>query len=118
MSTIQERQALAGHSAVAGERDADDLSIRAVVYGNQVFHLRKPLTLHFHFEDGLCVCEFEPLHIFAHGKTVQEAFDAFQVEFAACWDGIAQEENAHLTGDARELKQQLLRHVASVQLLS
>jgi len=118
MSTVQERQTFASRPAVAGKRDADDLSIRAVVYGNQVFHLRKPLTLHFHFEDSLCVCEFEPLHIFAHGKTVQEAFDAFQAEFAACWDGVAQEENSRLTIDARELRQQLSKRVASVQLLS
>ena len=102
----------------SASQSADHLSVHAVVCGNRVFHLRKTLTLHFQIDRGLCVCEFEPLGILSHGKTAQEAFDAFQAEFAACWDGIVQEDDARLTGDARLLKKQLLKHVVNVQPLS
>ncbi len=119
MSTVQDRDRRV--SAIGLEpaaQHADKLNIQAVVYGNRAFHLRKPLTLHFQIEDGLCICDFEPLHIIAHGETVQEAFEAFQAEFAACWDGIAQEDDSRLTADACVLKKQLLKHVMSLQLLS
>ncbi len=113
MSTIQERMVLE-----PVHRHADDLSIEAILFENRVFHLRKPFKLHFQFDDGLCVCGFEPLGILAHGETVQEAFDAFQAEFAACWDGIAQRDDRHLTDDAQSLKKQFLKLVATIQLLS
>ncbi len=63
--------------------------------------------------DGWTI-ENSPLGIFAFGESKDEALRDFQLEFACCWDSIAEEDPANLTVDAQRLKLQLQNLVSEV----
>jgi len=88
---------------------------RRVAYGERTFHLSEPMQVHVDNHDGVWVHEYEPLGIIAAGDTRAESLDAFRMDFAACYDLIAQEEDGHLTLDARELKKRMLALVERVE---
>jgi len=89
-----------------------------VIYGNRLFRLKRPIQVAVDFQDGLWLHEFEPLGIVAYAPTRAESLDAFRADFTACWDEIAQEEDANLTRDAVALKGRLLDIVDHEEALS
>jgi hypothetical protein len=91
---------------------------RRVSYGDRVFRLRRAIEIKVDFHEGLWVHEFEPLFLLAYAPTRSESLDALRQHFAAAWDEIALEDDAHLTADARDLKQRLLDVVERVDPLA
>jgi hypothetical protein len=86
--------------------------------GNQRFRLRIPIQIAQDFQDGVWVHENEPLGILAYGHSRADSLEAFRSEFAAIWDGIAEEEDSCLTVDARQLKAKLREIVERVEDLA
>lgn len=79
-----------------------------VRYDDRTLLLREPIQVAIDYRDGLWVYEYAPLGITSCAETRAEALKGFRMEFTACWDTIAQEDDGNLTLDARELKQKLL----------
>ena len=87
-----------------------------LLYHNRRFHLRQPIQITPVFHEGVWVHEYEPLKIFAFGHSRHESLHAFKMEFSACWDQLAQEEDNNLTEDAQDLKRLLLSLVQNVEI--
>jgi len=87
---------------------------RHVTHGRRRSRLRSPIEIVVDFRDGLWIHEYAPLGVLAYGESRQESLEAFRTDFAACWDSLAQEDDASLTGDARELKRRLVQLVQTV----
>ena len=88
---------------------------REIRYGDRCFVLSEPIYIDQRYEGGAWICRFEPLGILAYGSSFEEAYGAFQMEFACCWDEIACEDDTHLTEDAKELKRKLCDLVTKVE---
>ncbi|MBM4083615.1 MAG: hypothetical protein FJ272_02400 [Planctomycetes bacterium] len=86
-----------------------------IVYGNRRFHLREHIQIQVDFRDGLWIHEYAPLGILAYAETRAESLNAFRMDFAACWDFLAQEGDHGLTEDARVLKAKLLSLVERIE---
>ncbi len=86
-----------------------------LIYDNRRFHLNQPIQINPVFHEGVWVHEYEPLRISALGHLRHESLQAFKMEFAACWDQLAEEEDDNLTEDAQDLKKQLLAIVRTVE---
>ena len=88
--------------------------VTRIIYDQRRFRLTSRIAIAVDLRDGLWIHEYEPLGILAYGKSRAESLRAFRMDFAACWDSIAQEDDANLTGDAKELKHKLRALVAEV----
>lgn len=88
-----------------------------LIYDNRRFHLNQPIQIYPVFHEGVWVHEYEPLRISAFGHLRHESLQAFKMEFAACWDQLAKEEDDNLTEDAQDLKKQLLAIVRNVETI-
>lgn len=80
---------------------------RKIEYDGRAFILKEGLSIHLDFKDGLWIHEYEPLGILAYDESRAESLRAFKMEFAACWDLVAQEENGKLTPGAIAIKKRL-----------
>jgi hypothetical protein len=89
-----------------------------IIHGNRSFVLHKPIQIRIDCQDGIWIHEYEPLGILSYAPSRAESLDAFRMDFAACWDLVAQESDEKLTADARELKRKLLNLVKKVENLS
>ena len=78
-----------------------------VIDGKTVFRLRWPINLGSRRDGPYVLISYEPLGIEEHGKTEQEALEAFAYHFGALWNGIAQADDRNLTKDARKLKREM-----------
>ena len=54
-------------------------------------------------EDQGCSHEYDDLGIIGYGRTEEESWQSFAIEFVCCWDAIAMEDAANLTIDAQAL---------------
>lgn len=88
-----------------------------LIYDNRRFHLNQPIQINPVFHEGVWVHEYEPLRMYAFGHLRHESLQAFKMEFAACWDQLAEEEDNNLTEDAQDLKRQLLALVRTVETI-
>lgn len=77
------------------------------------FKFKRPICVAVDHESGYWVHEYQPLKIYAYGETLSESRRAFDQDFAACWDGIANEPDEKLTLDAREMKNVMRELVVS-----
>jgi hypothetical protein len=77
--------------------------------------LRQPVDITVEVRDGLWIHECAPLGIVAYAPTRAESLNAFRLDFAVCWDSVAQESDENLTEDARDLKRALLDLVEHVE---
>ena len=89
-----------------------------IIYGNHQYKLRERVTINVDFRDGLWIHECESLGIMGYGPSRSESLNAFRMEFASCWDYVAQEDDANLTLDAQDLKKRLLALVELPEELS
>jgi hypothetical protein len=81
----------------------------------RVFHLVHPVACVIEREEDLFFSEDDYLGIVAHGDSREAVIREFSDEFAALWDGIAQEEDGKLTQDAQSLKKRLLGLVRKME---
>ena len=95
--------------------DMAPLHWRHVVHGRRLFCLRSPIQISVGLRDGLSIHECASLGVIAYGASPAESLEAFRADFAACWDSIAQEDDANLTLDAQQLKRTLLALVDCVE---
>jgi hypothetical protein len=86
-----------------------------VIHESRRFCLRERIEIAVDLRDNLWIHEYEPLGITALGHSRAESLNAFRLDFAACWDSIAQEDEKNLTADARQLKAKLLQLVERVE---
>ena len=86
-------------------------SMNKIVYGDQVFHLRRSIYVAVQLLDGVWshTCSNPDLH--GYGLTLQESLDMFCADFALCWNEIACEDDMNLTPAAKRLKQTMKRLV-------
>jgi hypothetical protein len=89
-----------------------------VIHGNRCFYLRNKIQIRVDFRDGLWIHEYEPLEILSYAASRAESLNAFRMDFAACWDLVAQEDDMNLTTDAQKLKRKLLSLIEKVENLS
>lgn len=80
------------------------LSLNRIQHDERRFLLKRPIEVIAGFRQGVWTLEHEPLGLLGYGRSRADAFDGFKMEFAACWDVIACEDDSNLTGDARDLK--------------
>ncbi len=88
-----------------------DMTVRELTYGGRRLVFREPIPVEGEFSDGVWLYTYEALGISGYGTTLSEALEAFRMDFAACYDTIAQEDDRNLTGDAQHLKAALLQLV-------
>ncbi len=89
--------------------------LKAFSWDNRRFILKRTLSCQPDFRNGLWVYECELLGLHAYAETREQAFRDFHEEFAAIWDGVAQEEDKALAPDALALKAELLNLVERVE---
>lgn len=77
------------------------------------FKFKRPICVVVDHESGYWIHEYQSLKIYAYGETLSESRRMFDEDFAACWDGVANEPDDKLTPDAREMKKVLRDMVAS-----
>jgi hypothetical protein len=78
-----------------------------VAYENKEFLFKEPIQIQVDFQDGIWIHQNETFGILGYGKSRAESLDAFRMEFVACWETIASEDDSKLTDDAKELKKKL-----------
>lgn len=119
-ATLSEHGEVERIEEILDARPVDLIPLRwtRVVYGDRIFRLTTPIHVNVDFRDGLWIHECEPLGILAYGESRGKSLNAFRMDFAACWDLVAEEDDANLTVDARELKQKFRELVQEVQELS
>lgn len=93
------------------------VEIDSVCHGNRRWVFREPIRATVTISEAVVSCEYEPLHLFGYGGSVEEAVAAIEYDFVVSYDEIAEEDDENLTARARELKASLLALVGS-QLLS
>ncbi len=89
--------------------------IKAFSWDNHRFILKRAVSCQPDFRNGLWVYECELLGLHAYAETREQALSDFHEEFAAIWDGIAQEKDDALAPDALALKAELLDLVERVE---
>ena len=77
--------------------------------------LNSPIECRCRVENDLYTFECKSLGIYSYDYGLRAAKDGMCEEFFMIWDNIAQSPEVALTLDARELKQQLLASVESVE---
>ena len=93
-------------------------STNSIVYDGRAFELNRFLTIEVRRADDLYVFENELLGIVGYGKTRDEARDAFNMEFACCWDSVAMVDDAAiLTPDAERLGNSMRNRVLKITVL-
>ncbi len=90
------------------------IAITYVQSGVRRFMLRKELRPDLIREGSLWSCELDELHLMGYAPTHQEAIQAFMDDFAATYDGLADEADDDLTLDARDLRDAIVGLVATV----
>ena len=89
--------------------------VLVIQHGDNRFRLRRPIEIEVSRKEGMYWHELPELGIVAAEKDELESLAAFALEFSACWFSIAEEDDARLSKDARQLKKKLLNLVASVE---
>jgi hypothetical protein len=74
----------------------------------RTFEFSRGLQIRVLEEDGGWAYESDDPELMGFGLTRSDAEQSFCVDFAACWDEIACQDDGKLTQDAIELKQRLL----------
>ena len=93
-------------------------TINRIVYDGRAFELNRLLTIEVRRADDLYTFENELLGIVGYGKTRDEARDAFNMEFACCWDSVAMVDDAAiLTPDAERLGNSMRNRVLKITVL-
>jgi hypothetical protein len=87
----------------------------SLIFENRRFRLNQPIQITPIFNEGVWVHEYEPLKIMAPGNSRHDSLQTFKMEFAACWDELAHEEDNKLTQDAQGVKNQLLALVQHIE---
>lgn len=89
------------------------------VIESQTFILNKTLEIKELYEEedseGCWSYECSEFGIFSYGRTKEESWYYFRLDFAYLWSIIAQEKDYKLTSDAIVLKKKLLALVNSVK---
>ncbi len=83
--------------------------------GSRIFHLSPSLVTEVAQESDYWTVTCDDLGIVAADRSEDDAWAAFEMEFASIWDHIAQEKNKHLTIDARRLKRAIRKHVTNIE---
>lgn len=89
--------------------------IQAVPYHDTIFRLNAPLEVSLYPDDGLWICECEPISSSVHAETLTGALTAFCEDFAVLWDEIARASDDSLAPDAQQLKGTLRSLVKAVE---
>lgn len=89
--------------------------IKKFSWDNRRFILKRTVSCQPDFRNGLWVYECERLGLHAYAETRERALLDFHEEFAAIWDGVAEEEDEALAPDALALKAELLDLVERVE---
>jgi hypothetical protein len=84
------------------------LTLRGLAYGDRRFAFSRGLAVRATDDDGYWTFRSDDPELVGFGHSRGEAELAFQQDFAACWDRIAQEDDDKLARGARELKRTLL----------
>ena len=79
------------------------------------FLLRQPLRLDIEEDGSYVVAVYPALGIQAFGGTLEDALEAFEMEFVAIWDHLVGEPERNLTIDARALRRTIRRLVRSAR---
>jgi hypothetical protein len=82
--------------------------------GGRIFRLNEPIYLTRSAENGYIYLRNRTLSILSYGCSPHDAVQAFQEDFGALWDFIAQADDATLTPDAIEVKNRLRAIVNAV----
>jgi hypothetical protein len=87
-----------------------------VRYAKTIFRLNDPIEVSLYPEqDGLWICESELVSSLAHGRTPEDALQAFGEDFSVLWDEIAKAPDESLAPDAQRLKVILCSLVRAVE---
>lgn len=89
--------------------------LKAFLWDDKRFILKSAVSCQPDFRSGLWVYECELLGLHAYAETREQAFRDFHEEFAAIWEGVAQERDEALAPDALALKTLLLNLVEKVE---
>jgi len=102
-------------STTAAVRDREDLVWTELTYRGRTFEFNRGVHIRVLKEDGGWAFESDDPELMGFGLTRAEAELTFCVDFAACWDGIACQDDEILTKDAIDLKLLLLALVKGVK---
>jgi len=102
-------------SATTAVCDREDLVWTELTYRGRTFEFNRGVHIRVLKEDGGWAFESDDPELMGFGLTRAEAELTFCVDFAACWDGIACQDDEILTQDAIELKLLLLALVKGVK---
>jgi hypothetical protein len=87
-----------------------------IKYRKTIFRLNQSIEIALYTDqDGLWICEYEPLSSLVHGDMPGDAVLAFCEEFAVLWDEIAKPPDDNLAPDAQQLKRVLRSLVRAVE---
>jgi hypothetical protein len=81
----------------------------------RTFEFSRELHIRVLEEEGGWAFESDDPELMGFGLTRSEAEQSFCVDFAACWDEIACQDDEMLTQDATEMKQSLLALVKAIR---
>ncbi|HEV7428444.1 MAG TPA: hypothetical protein VGQ46_18965 [Thermoanaerobaculia bacterium] len=83
---------------------AETLPLTSFVDDGRTLSLSKPLVLQVSVEDGACFVDYEPLHLFAKGSSLEEAVEAFAADLAYYWRYYNSLRDDEVAGAGLELK--------------
>lgn len=90
------------------------LNVDAIEWRNIEYRFYPPLRMKRSRKHGHVVLENSDLSLYAYGESDEDAIKALARDFAAVWNGIAEEDDAKLETMARGLKRQLRKAVSSI----
>lgn len=99
---------------LADEISAEIESWNTVRYEDRCFMFRSPLQVYSERQEDIWAVASPTLGILGYGPTRDEAVHAFEMDFAACWDLVAMENDNNLTADAIVLKTAMLDLIVNV----
>lgn len=92
------------------------IALSSVSDGNRTLRLKSPISIEV-IEDastGFLLAEYVPLTISAYGSTRQEITEQITDQLFFLWDQYVLEETHPLSGDAQDLKANLLSHLEEI----
>ena len=88
----------------------------SICHRDRCFHLKRNAEVRLNLDDTGCSYVWAELGIMGRVSSREEALHEVEAEFAFLWDEIAQEDDALLQPDARNLKYRMLELVGTVEV--
>ncbi len=100
---------------LANHNDRKFYYLTIIKWNNKSYLLNSFISFNVVRDGKYFTISYEPFGIEIFEKSLEDALESFNEEFAMLWKLYAQEENVNLSGDAQLLKQKLLNCVREVQ---